>query len=105
MKSAAGTRDGKEVIEYLLNRQGLHVRITEEALKSAAGNPNGKEIVEFLLDRRGPEVQITEDILKSAAGNLICGEGILELLTTNLNGKRARSLSPGRRRQPCGVYQ
>ncbi|KAF6807599.1 heterokaryon incompatibility protein [Colletotrichum musicola] len=80
--AAAGNgKNGKEVMELLLDRRGDQITITEELVKAAAGNWfNGKEVIALLLDRRGDQITITEEVVKATVWNGRNGKEVMALL-------------------------
>jgi ankyrin repeat protein len=76
VEAAARNRKGEKMFEFLLDREGTGIKITEAVLKAAAKLPNG--VMKLLLDRRGDEIEITEAVLVAAAK--VNNEDVIQLL-------------------------
>ncbi|KAF2464838.1 HET-domain-containing protein [Lindgomyces ingoldianus] len=102
--AAENTENGREVMDFLLQKRGSEVKVTERIVKAAARNTgsgkevmnflhkqrgeevvraaaqSGKEAMEFLLQQRGSKVKITEEVVKAAARSLVEGQEVIDLL-------------------------
>lgn len=80
VEAAAGSRQGKGVLEFLVDKLGTVCGITEQAVKAAAANPGGKDILLLMTWRWGKDnIPITEAVLEAARGHLR-GRDILALI-------------------------
>ncbi|PWI65028.1 hypothetical protein PCL_07440 [Purpureocillium lilacinum] len=71
-----------------LDRQGIHITITEDALVAAAGNPRRKvEVMKLLLDRTADRLNITENVVRAAAGDYMSGTSLMALLFDRENDR------------------
>ena len=76
VEAAVRNRKGEKMFEFLLDRVGTEITITEAVLIAAAECSN--DVMKLLLDRRGDEIEITEAVLVAAAE--VDNEDVVELL-------------------------
>ncbi|KAF5857615.1 hypothetical protein ETB97_005512 [Aspergillus alliaceus] len=72
---------GNQIVERLLDQNGLELPVSETVVKMVAGNTAwGDQIMQRLLKQRGNNLPISEEVVEIAAGNTGSGGRIMRQL-------------------------